>query len=207
VINTEWTIRGTDAPLVSRALKTPWDITLDAHSDAPGFQPFEYMTSGRYLGELVRLIFTDVVASEGTTDIPSSLHRRNAMSTHFLAETVARSSDDAVVHRLETAFPSNQHALNFWSPQRTDLLRSIARAVQVRSAALVAAACVGLLACVGEIHVDITPSASEDAGDADGVQNGHVIPRANIHAPQELVIAYAGGTISHYPQWLETCQR
>jgi hexokinase len=36
VINTEWTIRGTDAPLVAMSIKTRWDAALDAASDAPG---------------------------------------------------------------------------------------------------------------------------------------------------------------------------
>ena len=35
---------------------TEADLTLDAGSTWPGFQPLEQMTSGRYLGEIVRLI-------------------------------------------------------------------------------------------------------------------------------------------------------
>lgn len=73
IINTEWTIRGTDEPLEALGIKTMWDRTLDENSDAPGFQPFEYMTSGRYLGEIVRLAFVDTLSNEmDTAGIPDS---------------------------------------------------------------------------------------------------------------------------------------
>ncbi|KAI9870811.1 MAG: hypothetical protein M1823_008632, partial [Watsoniomyces obsoletus] len=50
VVNTEVTIAGACGPL--RAVTTDWDRQLDAQCARPGFQPLEYMTGGRYIGEL-----------------------------------------------------------------------------------------------------------------------------------------------------------
>jgi hexokinase len=189
VINTEWTIRGTDKPLVDLGIKTPWDLTLDANSDAPGFQPFEYMTAGRYLGEIVRLVYLDVAAG---ADIPLRFRDRNALPTRFLSEVVARLELKDVVAKLEQEYASSQWP--YWTPERVELLRSIAYSVQQRSSALIAAACIGLLNCVGDIHIDTVHETS----------NGSTL--AGTSNIEELVIAYAGGTISQYPQWLQTCQ-
>jgi hexokinase len=191
VINTEWTIRGTDRPLEDLGIKTKWDRILDQNSDAPGFQPFEYMTSGRYLGEIVRLAFVDVISSEDSTaELPAVLHTKNAIPTRFLSEVVARADEVTLLSQLTERCPSREaDHVNFWNPSRVQLLRDLARAVQQRSSALIAAACIGLLDCVG----DITLTKES----INGLHNA---------AYEELVIAYTGGTISHYPHWLADCQ-
>jgi hexokinase len=196
VINTEWTIRGTDKPLIDLNIKTPWDMTLDANSDAPGFQPFEYMTSGRYLGEIVRLVFIDVVSKEEGVQIPSSLLARNSLPTRFLSEVIARKGGRIVQQELESRYPEpSQSEDPFWTVDRVEMIRDIAEAVQQRSSALVAAACVGLLNCVGEVALDGAKAPSNGT---------HTKGKRDI---EELVIAYAGGTISQYPKWLQTCQQ
>jgi hexokinase len=198
VINTEWTIRGTDKPLTDLNIKTPWDVALDAASDAPGFQPFEYMTSGRYLGEIVRLVFIDVVSKEAGVVIPSSLQTKNALPTRFLSEVVARKGGRIVQEELETRYPEPSDSEDpFWTVDRVEMIRDIAEAVQERSSALVATACVGLLNCVGDIALD-NPSEKKEAP-RNGAKGKREI--------EELVIAYAGGTISRYPKWLQACQK
>lgn len=196
VINTEWTINGTEQPLLDLNIKTTWDLTLDEQSDAPGFQPFEYMTAGRYLGEIVRLAFVDLVSDDPNVRLPSSLRNKNSILTRFLSEVVARASEEVLVQELECRYPSTTQTSVFWTPARVELLRTIAYAVQQRSSALIAAACVGLLDCVREIQLDCE---GESHVNGNGVHNGEAI--------EELVIAYAGGTISQYPEWLETCQK
>jgi hexokinase len=196
VINTEWTIRGTDQPLIDMNIKTPWDLTLDTNSDAPGFQPFEYMTAGRYLGEIVRLVYIDVTSHESDTYIPPTLQTRNSLPTRFLSEVVARLEVQSITKELEKIHPSTS-STTYWTPKRVELLKSIAHAVQQRSSALIAAACIGLLNCVQDIHIDgVTESRTKSNGENSSDRS----------AVEELVIAYAGGTISQYPQWLETCQ-
>lgn len=191
VINTEWTIRGTDKPLEDLGIKTMWDRTLDQNSDAPGFQPFEYMTSGRYLGEIVRLAFVDVIATEGgTAELPAALHTKNAIPTRFLSEVIARADETTLLRKLTERYPSEEAKdSSFWNPARIQLLRDLARAVQQRSSALIAAACIGLLDCVGDIN--LTDNATNSSHDG---------------RYEELVIAYTGSTISQYPHWLADCQ-
>lgn len=188
VINTEWTIRGTDTPLEALHIKTKWDRELDDNSDAPGFQPFEYMTSGRYLGEIARLVFLDTLGgATDLTSVPGTLQQKNSLPTWFLSEVVARSDKESLPSHLQERYPSKSTD-HFWTSERAESLRGIARAVQQRSSALIAAACVGLLDCVGDIS--LSEDNKHDKADAD-----------------ELVIAYTGGTISQYPCWLDDCQR
>jgi hexokinase len=206
VINTEWTIRGTDKPLIDLGIKTKWDLELDSKSEAPGFQPFEYMTAGRYLGELVRIVFVDVVAKErnGTastsTSLPPSLLVRNALPTRFLAEVVARADEASLTSQLEAQFASASLETPFWNQARAQLIKRITYAVQQRSSALIAAACIGLLACVRDIHID-SPSQPSQPPRSTSTDDG------DPSTTEELVIAYAGGTISQYPEWLATCQK
>jgi hexokinase len=195
VINTEWTIRGTDAPLEALNIKTNWDRVLNQNSDAPGFQPFEYMTSGRYLGEIVRLAFIDSVASPiDTTKVPCTLKVKNALPTRFLSESVARLDDTS----LQTLLAEAYTPYSFWTTERVQILRDLARAVQQRSSALIAAASIGLLACVGDII--LTKPGTAQAGD-EGVGSDRIV------GAEELVIAYTGSTISQYPHWLDDCQK
>ncbi|UPX19008.1 uncharacterized protein EKO05_0009285 [Ascochyta rabiei] len=200
VINTEWTIRGTDKPLEALGIKTRWDRTLDQNSDAPGFQPFEYMTSGRYLGEIVRMAFVYIVSLDTDMDrIPYILQDKNALPTRFLSETVARLDHNSLRELLAKEYPSNVAGDDsFWTATRVHLLRSLAQTVQQRSSALIAAASVGLLGCAGDISLTqrstTQPSLSGSESD--------VPPDM-----EELVIAYTGSTISQYPHWLEDCQK
>lgn len=206
VINTEWTIKGTDLPLDIIGMKTHWDKVLDKASDAPGFQPFEYMTAGRYLGELVRLVMVDFMGRRGGgKGVPTALKQKNSISTTFLATVVAQDDDDLLYEKLDEMFPSPSEKSNFeWSMEKVEMLRGVARAVQVRSSALIAAATVGLLACVGEI--DLEDPEAKGPGFS---RHGNDDPAEGIDvsgAVEELVVGYTGGTISRYPGFLETCQ-
>lgn len=56
LINTEMSLMGGDKILP----QTDWDVLLDSRVEQPGFQPFETMVSGRYLGEVVRLVIMEM---------------------------------------------------------------------------------------------------------------------------------------------------
>ncbi|KAF2813051.1 actin-like ATPase domain-containing protein [Mytilinidion resinicola] len=189
VINTEWTIRGTDKPLVDLDIKTKWDLELDRNSEAPGFQPFEYMTAGRYLGEIVRLVLFDLLSKDDSVkDIPHGLRKKNAISTRFLSTQVADGSSlESLSAELEKIIPSRSA---FWTPQRCEVVRRVAQAVQQRSSALVAAAIVGLLGCVQDVQL-------HDARETDGVES---------NPSEEIIVAYTGGLASGYRSWLPDCQ-
>jgi hexokinase len=198
VINTEWTIRGTDVPMKEVGIPTVWDETLDRNSEYPGFQPFEYMTAGRYLGEIVRLVFVDLAAAEPDSALPKALLKKNAITTTFLATTVASADDASLLAKLTEMFPASEGGSFSWDQSKMELLREIASAVQVRASALIAAAIVGLLACIGEIQLDST----------NGTDNAETGKEASesLQVQEELVVAYTGRTIAGYPGFLETCQ-
>ncbi|XP_056140844.1 hexokinase-2-like [Lampris incognitus] len=53
-INTEWGAFGDDGAL--KDIQTEFDVALDRTTDNAGFQTFEKMIGGKYLGEIVRLV-------------------------------------------------------------------------------------------------------------------------------------------------------
>jgi hexokinase len=197
VINTEWTIKGTDTPMKELKIPTAWDVELDQNSELPGFQPFEYMTAGRYLGEIVRLAFVDIVTSETPgMELPAALLKKNSITTTFLATTVACTDERLLSEELLNVFPPPENGKFEWNHAMTTLIKRIAKDMQVRASALIAAAVVGLLTCVGDIALDEAPIA-EPLEKAKSAEMNY----------EELVVAYTGRTIALYPDFLEDCQK
>ncbi|KAF2143671.1 uncharacterized protein K452DRAFT_357315 [Aplosporella prunicola CBS 121167] len=194
VVNTEWSVRGTDAPLKQLGIPTVWDAELDRACEAPGFQPVEYMTAGRYIGELVRLVFVHHLSSQGVVgNLPPALLQKNSITTKFLATSVSL-SDDVLLKELIALFPSPSTGKEFsWTMDKASTLRAIAEAVQTRSAALIAAMIVGLLACAGEVQLDGYGGASPKG-------------RSEPAVAEDLIVAYTGGVILQYPGYLQTCE-
>ncbi|CAI7607287.1 unnamed protein product [Penicillium pancosmium] len=222
VVSTEWTLRGATAPLEELGIVTDWDKELDVHSDRPGFQPLEYLIGGRYMGELVRIICyewfheTNAVPRES---LPLQLVERFKLTTDFLSLVVATSySDDKLARELSERIPPPESSDWAWTPEYAGHIRSVAAAVQDRSAALVAAATLGLLACTREIRLQNTElldpptKAESDEEEESSVTatelpgNGASIPGWK-NGPEELVVAVSGGVIRHYPHYKETIQR
>ncbi|KAL4878922.1 hypothetical protein BJY04DRAFT_194892 [Aspergillus karnatakaensis] len=241
IVNTEWTISGVLPPLKELDIVSKWDDELDAASARPGFQPFEYMTGGRYIGELIRLIFMDyltTVTGITATALPASLTKEYALTTSFVSEKVARArSDEELAVELNRSLPPPSGTW-LWDATSAGVLRKVARTVQRRSAGLIAAAVVGLLACAGEIELKLdSPVASPPESYAvspghDSVMGhspqlnskglnglsgnrGPIVPIISPSptpsdwqsGPEELVVAYTGGIIQHYPNFKETCQQ
>lgn len=199
VVNTEWSINGSAAPLHQLGLITEWDEQLDKNSTAPGFQQLEYMTAGKYLGEIVRLVMCDYLVNEEKTDpehLPKRLTCKDGISTEFLSSFVSASVEiSALLQLLETTFPSPYDADWTWNDSRVELLKRATLAVSSRAAALIAAATVALLICAGELTL-YNPQASNT-----NLSNG------DFEVTQTLVVAYTGSTIEKYPGFLETVQR
>jgi hexokinase len=238
VVNTEITISGACGPL--EAFTTKWDRQLDAACARPGFQPLEYMTGGRYIGELVRTIFYDYMTTTHSPPVPSSslpatIVHSYSFSTTFVSSVIARArSNGELAGELKRRIPPPESSNWAWSPHTAGALRRIANLVQMRSAGLIAAATIGLLATVGEISLSdpSAPSSIEPEEKAKRTANGDsesprssAVPTNLTHrpsrdglspapgvtawhsGPEELVIAYTGGIIQHYPNFKEQCQR
>jgi len=62
---------------------TRWDDYLNKTHTHPDFQPLEYLMSGRYLGEIVRLILTEAIRTAGLFggEVPSKLAEPYALET------------------------------------------------------------------------------------------------------------------------------
>lgn len=212
VVNTEITIAGACAPLVP--ITTSWDKTLDEACARPGFQPLEYMTGGRYIGELVRIIFYSYMTTTHdppilSAQLPANIVHSYSFTTTFVSMTVARArSDDELSGELKRVLPPPESSSWSWSPQSAHALRLIARLVQSRSAALIAAATVGLLACVGEISLSEPSPLSSSLARTTARVDSPAPENVKLNStPLELVIAYTGGIIQHFPGFKEGCQR
>lgn len=186
VVNTEWTISGAAQPLKELDIITKWDAELDRACARPGFQPFEYMTGGRYIGELIRLILFDYLtnlAKVSEKNLPSRLVQEYALTTSYISIVVARTrSDQDLVDELNRSLAPPERSEWRWDAVSAGVFRRIARTVQRRSAGLVAAAVVGLLACAREIElkVDSIENSPQNASLSSLKPNGSGDPRTGL---------------------------
>lgn len=184
-INTEWSINGTVGPLREMGLITSWDEQLDAQNETPGFQPLEYMTAGRYLGELGRIMLIDYMTAHmdiPRESLPPKLLQRHSLTTTFLSHFKPFRSPELVAS-LEKEFPAADFV---WTDDIAAALFPIAKAIEVRAAGIVAAATLALLTLAGEVPAE-----------------GSRFQEARL----ELGVGYTGGCISHFQDYLEDCQQ
>lgn len=188
-VNTEWSINGTMPPLRDAGLLSRWDAILDSQNESPGFQPLEYMTAGRYLGELGRIMLVDYMTNKlgiATATLPTKLLQRHGLTTTFLSHFRPVQSKD-LVPRLQKEFPETTGSAPFtWTQELAIALYHIAKAVELRAAGIVAAATVALLTLAGDIP-------REGSGLADG--------------ECKLGVGYTGGCIVHFQDYLVDCQQ
>ncbi|CAL5868737.1 uncharacterized protein PFLUO_LOCUS2964 [Penicillium psychrofluorescens] len=221
VVSTEWTLRGATSPLEELGFVTEWDVELDAHCSRPGFQPLEYMVGGRYIGELVRIIcyywFHENLGVP-RSELPPKLVERYSLTTDFLSLVVASASNnESLAQELSERLPPPSSSDWRWTPEYAGHIRSIAATVQARSAALIAAATIGLLACTGELQLQDRESIEGLTGqvsDLSAAPKKEQTPSELVssisgwrNGPEELVVAVSGGVIQHYPHYKETIQQ
>ncbi|KAF4631915.1 hypothetical protein G7Y89_g6218 [Cudoniella acicularis] len=222
-VNTEWSINGAAAPLHDLNFITRWDTLLDSQGEAPGFQPFEYMTAGRYLGELGRLIILEYFTEHlkiPLSSLPPALLQRHGLTTSFLGNIGPHLSQTqpSMLLQLETELPSKQKEAAFrWTQETAEIVYKISKAIQTRAAGMTAAAVIGLLACADEIHFSSLPSPSPSSTP---LTNGNIIPSPHSSNPtinnqangeyaiavEELMVGYTGGCIVHFQDYLQDCQ-
>ena len=187
-VNTEWSINGTEAPMRKLGLITPWDDQLSAQNEKPGFQPLEYMTAGRYLGELGRVMLLDYMMDTlGTSRdaLPAKLLQPYSLSTTFLSHFKPL-EPAALLERLEQQFPAFTAQKPFvWTEHLAEALYRIAKAIELRAAGIIAAAIVALQTLAG----DLPAKGSGESCEA-----------------KELGVGYTGGCIVHFQDYLVDCQ-
>ncbi|KAF8986714.1 glucokinase [Haplosporangium bisporale] len=132
ILNTEWDAMGKAEYLP----QTKYDKEIDAVSLVPGFQEFEKMVSGLYMGEL-KAIFEFL---EGK--VPESLQTRLAFKTLFMSTI---ESDNSAEHiAVERVFKTSFGIEGLTAEDRIRVF-DLVHAIGLRSAAMVAAACSALL--------------------------------------------------------------
>jgi hexokinase len=204
-VNTEWTIKGAAGPLHELNFVTRWDTQLDMEGKAPGFQPFEYMTSGGYLGELGRIIILDYFTNHldiPKSDLPLRLQQRLGLTTTFLGNLGPHlaKKEPSLVNQLEAELPLADTSAWHWTPENALVVLKIAKAIQVRAAGMVAAATIALLACADDLY--LSPSSPASTSTSIPLTNGG----AETPAFEELMVGYTGGCIVHFQDYLKDCQ-
>ncbi|KAK7403132.1 hypothetical protein QQX98_011122 [Neonectria punicea] len=187
-INTEWSINGSAPPLRELGLVSRWDEVLDSQNEAPGFQPLEYMTAGRYLGELGRIMLVDYMTRSlgiAADTLPAKLLRRHGLTTTFLSHFKPLKSPN-LLSSLRAEFPESSGSATFtWTEDLATALYQIAKAIEVRAAGIVAAATLALLTLSGDVPPEGSPAADR---------------------AYKLGVGYTGGCIVHFQDYLSDCQ-
>ena len=82
IVNTELSTFGKGVLVTTR-----WDECLNLMHIRPDFQPFEYLITGRYISEIVRLIILEAVETAGLFSgvVPDKLHEPYALDTAIMA--------------------------------------------------------------------------------------------------------------------------
>lgn len=120
--------------------KTRWDSALNMAHTMPDFQPLEYMTTGRYLGELLRLIIVeaiDVCHLFGGV-LPISLQKPYTLDTALLAAIEEDMSIGFIssAERVQKEFALERSPL----PEEMIFLRAVVESISQRAAAYMATA-------------------------------------------------------------------
>lgn len=188
-VNTEWSINGTEPPMRNLGLITPWDDQLSAQNEKPGFQPLEYMTAGRYLGELGRIMLLDYMIGTlkmSPNALPVALQQRYSLSTTFLSHFKPL-EPARLTELLEKQFPASTAPKTFaWTAHLAEALYRIAKAIELRAAGIIAAGIVALQTLAGDLPAD-----------ASGLETCEA---------KELGVGYTGGCIVHFQDYLADCQ-
>ncbi|KAG0082812.1 glucokinase [Podila epicladia] len=143
ILNTEWDAMGKADYLP----QTKYDKEIDAVSLVPGFQEFEKMVSGLYMGELVRLALVDLIQQKGVFTflngiVPESLKTRLAFKTLFMSTI---ESDNSADHSsIDRVFKTSFGIEGLSAQDRADV-HELIHTIGKRSAKMTAAACAALL--------------------------------------------------------------
>ncbi len=122
--------------------QTIYDEYLDKHSEKPGAQRLEKMASGQYLGEVVRIIVSSLVAAGYIAVAADELHIPYSLHTEDLSAILA---DDTPNLEIIANVVTNCWRMGQLKVDERAALKTIAGLVAARSARLAAATWAGVL--------------------------------------------------------------
>ncbi|KAL7934429.1 hypothetical protein V8C35DRAFT_302547 [Trichoderma chlorosporum] len=213
IINTEWEMKGAAGPL--RSYITKWDLLLDKDLPIPGQQPYDYMTAGRYLGELARLMAVDFFTNHwhiSALDLPLRLCQRNSLTTAFIGTlgsittSGGNSGKDSIVMMCETELPPMSGSKWRWDYESANALREIAIRVRQRATMLTGSAIIAMLLCIGALKWDKLQDPellSDGTGSSELVKS---LATEAVGEEESLLVGYTGGCIMHFPKYLDEVQ-
>ncbi|TKA23340.1 hypothetical protein B0A50_07548 [Salinomyces thailandicus] len=122
---------------------TRWDDELNTTHLLPDFQPLEYLVTGRYLGEIVRLVLIEAVTKAGLFhgELPAHLDQPYTLDTRLLATFQSDTGPD-LAKATQTFLTSHPLPRHQSPPLLTDFhfLRDLSRLVADRAAVYLAIA-------------------------------------------------------------------
>lgn len=185
LVNTELSLYGRNIfPL------TRWDRQLKAAHSNPDFQPLEHLTSGRYLGEVVRLILIDAIRKAGLFGgaTPANFQPYQ-LTTETMGMVEADESPSMVPLVRAASVMETRHPLpggRAYSITDIKYVRKVVELVSTRATAYLAASVHALVTFRDNAETAVDESALNDARD--------------------IVIGCNGSVLEKYPKFLSRVQ-
>lgn len=209
VVNTEMSMFGKYVFPTTR-----WDEHLNATHVLPDFQPFEHLVSGRYLGEIFRLVLVEGVQTAGLFggQLPQGMSTPYGLDTGVMAAVEGDESPDlsGARHALTSAFEFGHTA-----PTLADLAlaKHVAQSISRRAAAYLAVG-IHALWSLREATDSATSSPVEGSSPVLGASNRLVVNgtrRSGSPAPpgeehDHVSIGCNGSVFEKYPHFAATAQ-
>ncbi|KAJ5782784.1 Hexokinase N-terminal [Penicillium paradoxum] len=197
IINTEMSMFGGGVLPMTR-----WDDYLNRTHLRPDYQPLEYMITGRYLGEIVRLIIVEAVETARlfNGELPHSMREPYSFDTSIVAfieeDSSTSFSASAALLRKQHIFPD--------LPSVEDLrfLRRVCQTVSRRGAGYLATAIHSMWCLRNEVEFPQSSSVTESLDKA----LHEVTVVESEESDKSLTIACDGTVINKYPGFRDACQ-
>ncbi|KAA8642138.1 hypothetical protein EYZ11_008969 [Aspergillus tanneri] len=197
IVNSEMSMFGGGILPMSR-----WDDVLNRTHLRPDYQPLEYMITGRYLGEIVRLIIVEAVETANLFggELPHSMRDAYSFDTSIVA---ALEADITPSLTSSATLLQKEHSFST-SPSIDDLrfLRRVCQTVSKRAAGYLATAIHSMWCLRNEAEFsDTTNSTTSSIKETQDV----TVVETEGHR-QSLSIACDGSVINKYPGFRDRCQ-
>jgi hexokinase len=184
---------------------TRWDEVLNRTHLRPDYQPLEYMVTGRYLGEIVRLIIVEAVETAGLFggELPHSMREPYSFDTAIIAFLEADTSSSLAP---SAALLEKEHTFHT-TPSTEDLifLRRVCTCVSKRAAGYLATAIHSMWRLRNEAEFPTSTTTIPSAKKTDPLAQEVTVTEID-EPPNALSIACDGSVINKYPGFRDQCQ-
>lgn len=207
LINTEISLLGGNEILP----ETRWDKIVDEEVDRPGFQPFETKVSGRYLGEIARLVINDLTRindSNNQCEIPKGFKEKYGFDTAIMSKAEGYFLQGRMDQAVKLLNKSAKQSINnnnnknvFTESDCLDICR-LFQAISLRSAAFTAASLVALA-----LNFEQEEDEDDDNNNCSTPTSDTSFSFSSSTTKKPISIAYSGTVIEKYPMYKERCQK